>query len=142
MLQALVDLAQAQLVALFDRGGNLDVQALGLVGFEAALAAAIVAAQTLLGHLWWIPLPGLAISTAVGGSVLAVTRFDLGPSPGDFYTQNRTKADTVALAQLLADLLAAQERNAEPLRMKTGRLIISLVVLLVTVLYSIPLMAV
>jgi hypothetical protein len=84
----------------------------------------------------------LAISTVVGGSVLAVTRFDLGPSPGDFYTQNRSKSDAVAVAQLLADLLTAQERNAEPLRMKTGRLVISLVVLLATVVYSIGLIAI
>lgn len=139
MLEALVALAQGQLAALVERGANLDVQALGLVGFDAALSAAVVAAQQILGHLWWIPVPGLVVSTVAGGSVMAVTRFDLGPSPSDFYSRNRSKGDADGLAQLLADLLAAQERNAEPLRMKTGRLVIALASLLLTVVYSVVL---
>jgi hypothetical protein len=136
MLEALIDLAQAQLAALFTRSGNLDMQALGLVGFDGALAAAVVAAQQVLGYHWWVPLPGLGVSALAGASVMAVTRFDLGPAPSDFYERNRSKPEADGLAQLLADLLAAQRHSAEPLRMKTRRLLIALGLLLATVIYS------
>lgn len=141
MLEALIGLAQAQNAALFARGANLDVQALGLVGFDAALAAAVLAAQTLLGHLWWVPIPGLVASAAAGAAVMGVTRFDLGPSPSDFYMQNKDSPNEIALIQLLADLLVTQGRIGQPLRSKTIRLLLGLAALLVTMVYSILLIA-
>jgi hypothetical protein len=136
MLEALVDLAQTQIGALIARGGNLDVQALGLVGLDAALSASVVAAQSSLGHAWWVPLPGLFASAIAGGSVMAVSRFDLGPSPGEFYVRHRAKHDLAALAQLLSDLDAAREHNARPLTMKTKRLQIALGLLIGTIVYA------
>lgn len=136
MLESLIAVAQSQMAAILARGANLDAQALGLIGFDAVLVAANLAAQQPLGHLWWAPVPGLALSIAVGASVMAVTRFDLGPSPRDFYARNAHNQPNVALRALLADLLASQERNAALLRLKTGRLIAALVVLLVTIMYS------
>ena len=68
MLEALIDLTEAQIAAAQARAENLDSQALGLVGFAAALVTADLAAQRLLGHSWWVPLPGLAISIVLGPS--------------------------------------------------------------------------
>ena len=141
VLDALIGLAQAQIAALLARGANLDAQALGLIGFDAALAAAVLAAQKLLGQLWWVPIPGLVASMVAGAAVMGVTRFDLGPSPSDFYTHNKDSPNDTALAQLLADLLATQLRIAQPLRLKTGRLVLGLAALLVTMVYSILLIA-
>jgi hypothetical protein len=141
VLEELIDLAEAQIAAMFGRATNLDTQALGLVAFDAALVAADLAAQQPLGNRWWVPIPGLAISILAGASVMAVTRFDLGPSPSDFYTQNAESPRDEALAQLLSDLVASQRRNSQPLRLKTGRLVVALATLLLTIVYSVPVIA-
>ena len=67
---------------------------------------------------------------------MAVTRFDLGPSPSAFYLRNVNSSQETALQQLLAELLATEGRNARPLGLKTARLVAALVALLVTVAYS------
>lgn len=137
MLEALIDLTEAQIAASLVRAANIDVQALGLIGFDATLVAADLAAQQLLGHLWWTPIPGLAISIVSGASVMAVTRFDIGPSPSYFYARNATIPRSQALARLLSDLLASQQHNAQPLSRKTRRLVLALATLLLTILYSV-----
>ncbi|MGD0455743.1 MAG: hypothetical protein ABSB69_19325 [Solirubrobacteraceae bacterium] len=137
MLEALIDLTEAQIATVIARAANIDAQALGLVGFDAALLATDVAAQQLLGHLWWIPLPGLAMSIVIGSSVMAVTRFDIGPSPSSFYARHATTPHDEALVRLLSDLLASQRHNAQPLSLKTERLVLGLTVLLFTILYSV-----
>jgi hypothetical protein len=55
--------------------------------------------------------------------------------------QNKDSSNETALVQLLADLLATQGRIGQPLRSKTIRLLLSLAALLVTVVYSILLIA-
>ena len=143
LLEALIGLAQAQIAALFDRASNLDTQAIGLITLDVALVALTVGARQSLGARWWIPLPGLTFSAIAGVSVmwLRQERFDLGPSPRDFYGQFKDAGDDQALAQLLSDLVATQERNREPLRLKTLRLFISLGLLVLTFLVSVPVIA-
>lgn len=136
MLEALIDLTTAQIEAVHARAANLDAQALGLVGFDAALVTVDLAAQQLLGHWWWIPIPGLAISIVLGTSVMVVTRFDLGPSPSDFYARHAASPRDDALEHLLSDLIASQQDNAQPVHVKTERLVLSLVILLLTIVCS------
>jgi hypothetical protein len=142
MLEALLQLAQSQSAALLARATNLDTQALGLVAFDGALAAAVTAANQALGYGWWVPLFGLAVSAVIAASVTAVTRFDIGPNPIDFYARNHTQRDEDALGALLGDLEAAQTTNAAPLRSKEIRLRAALAFLVVTALYSVPFFAV
>jgi hypothetical protein len=136
VLEALIDVAQAQLAAILARGSNLDAQALGLIGFDAVFVAANLAAQQSLGDLWWAPIPGLAISSGIGAWVMAVTRFDLGPSPTDLYADSAGGPAEAALRQLLEELVVSQARNEMLLRVKTGRLLAALAVLLVTAVSS------
>lgn len=136
MLEALIDLAEAQIAAAHARAANLDAQALGLVGFDAVLVTANLAAQRLLGHSWWVPLPGLAISIVLGASVMAVTRFDFGPSPSSFYARHAASPRDAALEHLLSDLIASQQNNAQPVHVKTERLVLALAALLLTVVCS------
>jgi len=136
MVEALIDLTTAQIEAVHARAANLDAQALGLVGFDAALVTADLATQQLFGHWWWIPIPGLAISIALGASVMVVTRFDLGPSPSYFYARNVAVPRDDALTHLLSDLIVSQQFNAQPLHLKRDRLVLALATLLLTVVYS------
>jgi len=68
---------------------------------------------------------------------MAVTRFDLGPEPSDFYARYAAAPRDAALAQLLSDLLATQHSYAQPMSLKTGRLVLALAVLSLTILYSV-----
>jgi hypothetical protein len=85
-VESLIGLAHSQIAAGLSRAANIDMQALGLIGLDAGLIAVVLAAQGALGPDYWVAIPGLAISIVVGGSALAVTRFDLGPEPEYLYT--------------------------------------------------------
>jgi hypothetical protein len=58
-----VGLARGQLDAQSAAGDNIDLNAMGLLGFDGALVAANLAAKDLLrDHPWWLPLaPRLAL---------------------------------------------------------------------------------
>jgi hypothetical protein len=55
-----------------------DTQAVGLLGLNAALAAAAVAGDQLLGHLWWIALIGLLVSSVLAGFGLFIRAEEVG----------------------------------------------------------------
>lgn len=137
-VESLIGLAQSQIVAGLSRRANIDMQALGLIGLDAGLIAIIVAAQGVLGAHCWVAIPGLAVSLVIAGSVLAVTRFDLGPRPEQLYAQIETvvlSAEQVT-AKLLADLVDTDKTNQEPLRSKIMRLLIAVGMLVSTILYT------
>jgi hypothetical protein len=78
----------------------------------------------------------------VGGSVLAVVRFDLGPKPNELYTEERAAlSGEQVLAKLLTDLIETDRANQPPLRSKVMRLLIAVGVLLTTILYTTLLLA-
>lgn len=135
---SLIDLASNQIAASLARAESLDTQALSLIGFAAAMVAVAVAAEGLLGGHSWIAIPGLAASTAFGVSVLAVTRFDLGPSPNQLYAE--IERDSISneqlVANLLADLVEADTSNQGPLRLKTARLLAAVAALMATIIYT------
>jgi disulfide bond formation protein DsbB len=114
-----IALARGQLNAQSAAGDNIDLKAMGLLGFDGALLAANLAARDLLnGHPWWLPLPGLAISIVLCLAVSREYQHDAGPDPAAFYASFGGQTPPVALAQLLVDLRAACERNAPRLALK------------------------
>jgi hypothetical protein len=54
----------------FTSASGYDTQAMGLLGLNAALAAAAIAGDRLLGNLWWLALIGLLVSGLLAGSGL------------------------------------------------------------------------
>jgi hypothetical protein len=133
----LIGLTESQIAALLDRGANLDGQALGLIGFDAALITAVLAGtEALFGPSWAVPLPGLALSVLSAGLVMRVGKFDLGPDPAAFYADNLHLSAEDAGKQLLADLLESRGRNFRPLERKTEWLIVGVFFLAVTFAYS------
>jgi hypothetical protein len=117
-LESLVDLAHSQISASLSRAASIDNQALGPRG--------------------WVAIPGLTLSIVLGGSVLAVTRFDLGPEPEYLYAQVETAvlSGEQVIAKLLADLIDTDKANQSPLRLKATRLLIAVGVLILTAIYT------
>jgi hypothetical protein len=116
--KAKVALARAQLDAQSSAADNIDLKAMGLLGFNGALVVADLAAKDLIHRLWWAPLPGLAVSIALCLAVSARYAFEQGPDPAAFYTSVGGQPPAVALAQLLADLRSAYTTNLVPLERK------------------------
>jgi hypothetical protein len=137
-VESLIGLAHSQIAAGLSRAANIDMQALGLIGLDAGLIAVVLAAQGALGPDYWVAIPGLAISIVVGGSALAVTRFDLGPEPEYLYAQVEAAvlSGERVTAKLLADLVETKNGNQRPLKSKVIRLVIAIGVLMFTILYT------
>jgi hypothetical protein len=115
----MVALARGQLDAQSNAGDIIDLKAMGLLGFDGALVAAVLAAKDLLEpHPWWVPLPSLALSIVLCLAVSREYQHDAGPDPADFYASFGGQTPTVAFAQLLADLSEARHRNAPRLTVK------------------------
>lgn len=109
--QATLQLAIAQIAAQGAAADNMDLRAMGLLGFDGALIAAAVALKDTLHHLWWLPLPGLGVSIFM---CLVVGRwYDLeaGPRALEFYSEFGGQTSTQALAQLIVDLDASFRAN-------------------------------
>jgi len=140
-VESLISLAHSQIAAGLQRAANIDTQALGLIGLDAGLIAVALTAQGLLGPRFWVAIPGLAISILAAGSVLAVTRFDIGPRPGQLYGQIEAAelSGEETSAKLLADLVETKTDNQRPLKSKVIRLAIALGALALTILYTTPL---
>lgn len=137
-VESLIGLAQSQIAAGLSRGANIDTQALGLIGLDAALITVALTAQGLLGPDYWIAIPGLTVSIVAGGAVLAVTRFDLGPKPEQLYAQIEAAllSSEQVIAKLLVNLVDTDKTNQRPLRSKTIRLVIAVSALVVTIIYT------
>lgn len=135
---ALIDLAHRQIDAGLSRAKNIDSQAIALIGLDAGLITIALAAHEALGPHYWVAIPGLAISILIAGSVLAVTRFDIGPDPEDLYAKIEAgmSSGEQANAKLLVNLVKTDKFNKGPLRAKSSRLLIAVVVLMLTILYT------
>lgn len=128
----MIGLARDQLALQSAAADNIDLKAMGLLGFDGALIAANVAAKGVIHRLWWVPLPGLAISIVLCLAVAVRYSFLEGPSPEAFYAAYGGQSPAVALVQLLADLGEAYRRNQHPLTRKRQLLTCGLTVLLLT----------
>jgi hypothetical protein len=65
-------LGESQLQIQFTQSSTYDTQAMGILALNSALLAAAIAAKDLIGHLWWLALIGLLLSS--GPCVLALGR--------------------------------------------------------------------
>jgi hypothetical protein len=140
VLETTIFVAQTQLLAQIADDASLDGRATGLVGFNAAIAAATIAAKVILGTYWFAPLPPLFVSTVI----LVVSLFgrleslltksegalELGKPAATFFEQYGSRRRLKALKQLLADLGAAFDGNTKQIAAKRRRLQASIAVFL------------
>jgi hypothetical protein len=79
------DLAYRQLDPQIQASNNFDAKALGLLAFDDAALAAILAAPALFNEHWEIPALVLGISAAFAIFAMRKSDWDEGPDPRDFY---------------------------------------------------------
>jgi hypothetical protein len=132
------ELGEGQLQIQFTLSSMYDTQAMGLLGLNAALAAAAIAGDKLLGHLWWLAIIGLLISSVVAGSALFVRArevgLDLTSSVG--LAEAASSANDMDQA-IVTSLSAAIDGNDDQLKGKRDRVWVALVLLVATIIGAI-----
>lgn len=112
-LESAVELAETQLLAQSSRIDALDLKAFALLGLDAALVAALLAAKGDLGRHWWVAMIGIGISVFFGGAAAVGTTNGLkqGPEPEEFYLSKPWTSDTQFLSELLTWLQSSLKSN-------------------------------
>jgi hypothetical protein len=80
------DLAYRQLDSQFQASDNFDAKAIGVLGFDGAALAAILAGKDLF-HKWW-GIPAVVVMISAVFAILTIRSFrswDKGPDAGEFY---------------------------------------------------------
>jgi hypothetical protein len=138
VLEIILDRVQARLDGQFRDNDALDLKALGLLAVDAGALALLVATHDVINRLWWIPGIGLGVA----GVLLLVTvwprNFDVGPDWREFYDTYGNETPDVVGRHMLAELLAATERNAGGVPVKQWLFNAGFVVLALSLLGSIP----
>jgi len=121
------DLAYRQLDAQLQSSDNFDAKAMGVLGFDGAAVAGIVAARDVFGGAWVVP--GLLVLISSVLAILAMQRFawDVGPDPRQFYEDSvadgvKPGAAARANVQLISELggqLGSIARNEGVLHLKS-----------------------
>lgn len=120
------DLAYRQLDSQIQASNNFDAKALGLLAFDGAALAAILAAPALFSGHWEIPALVLGISAVFAIFAMRKSDWDEGPDARDFYdhaTQGGVMAGSAAKAsvELVSELGGPHgsiSRNEQILRRK------------------------
>jgi hypothetical protein len=126
-------LAETQLQIQFAVLGGLDTQALGILGVDVALAAVVVAAQSILERLWWLSLLGLAASGIACFIALIGSEDRVGPKIATTIDHARTH-DEDAVNEYVADELRKSIGVNEPHIAREGRAIALAILALVVAL--------
>jgi len=111
ILTALIALAQVQLAEAWAEVRDQNTYALALAALGIAVIGIVAAVQTQLGGDWWVPIPGLAVTSIVALLGTRRARARLGPDPVSFYEAFATTSTQDALAQLLAKLVTARTKD-------------------------------
>jgi hypothetical protein len=139
-VELLVQHAEDRLQRQLAEGDAIDAKALGTLALSAAAIALLVATHDTINRLWWIPVIGLAVASGFLLWAIRPRRFDVGPDLEWLY--NAWEAAKVSAADasrdMLAELLASVENNQGPTRSKEVCLKLGLLVLIVSLLGSIP----
>jgi hypothetical protein len=125
LLTASLALAQTQMLAQLADETSLDGRTMGVLAFNGALLAADVAAKDILGRWWWVPIVALGLATLICLRSVLNKESDLGPLASTFYETYGAyegERSVEARKQLLSDLGAAFEENAQRVKTKTRTL--------------------
>jgi hypothetical protein len=126
-------LGETQLTNQFSRAGSYDAQAAGILGLDAALAAAAVAGDQLLGHLWWLTLLGLLLSGVCCVEILLTRIQQFGPLIEDLAVDApRLTADQMDRL-ILESLDESIRQNGRELDRKSDLVLIAILILLLTI---------
>jgi hypothetical protein len=141
MLTALIELVEVQLAEMWAQVRDQNTYMLGFAGLGFAGIGIVAAAQSVLGKHWWVPIPGLFVTSVFALLSTRVATSNLGPRAPDFYDAFEATPPAEALGHLLADLNHVLW-TAPRATIERQRLLfyVSIVLLAITAAYSIPLM--
>ncbi|HVC78092.1 MAG TPA: hypothetical protein VND96_16395 [Candidatus Micrarchaeaceae archaeon] len=129
------DLAYRQLDAQFQASDNFDTKALGVLAFDGAAVAAILAAKDLFFQLsWTLPATLLVISAVVALFSVQSVWWEDGPDPKAFYDKEAAKRAGVGSAAIAnVDLVSqlggpkgAIAKNDKKLRRKSRLFVLAI----------------
>ncbi len=129
------DLAYRQLDAQFQASDNFDTKALGVLGFDGAAIAAILAAKDLFYQLsWTLPAALLVISAVLALFSVQSVWWEDGPDPKTFYDGEAAKGArlgsaataNVDLVSQLGGPKGAIAKNDKKLRRKSRLFVLAI----------------
>lgn len=126
------DLAYRQIDAQLQAGGSYDTKTIGVIAFDVAGVAAVLAAKDSFGPWWWIVVVGLLAASVVGLVALWSRQFDVGPDPGDFYEDTKRGTEAEANIALVTELVGSLQSNDRALSWKATALLVALVLTVAT----------
>ena len=139
---SLRSLAERQLQIQYTVASTFDAQAVGVLALNGALAAAAIAADTLLGHDWWLALIGLAISSLF--CLMALGRDADGVGPG--VEAEIARAETITRAEMDQEIVAFLSgdlrKNKKHLTAKRKLTWTAVAVLILTIVWAVLIMRV
>jgi len=120
------DLAYRQIDAQLQSSTGYDAKAIGVIAFDVAGIAGVLAAKDSFGGLWLLVVLGLLSASVAGLAALWSRQFDVGPDPATFYED--TKAGSLAEANiaLVTELGGSLQANDRALRRKSIAFLIGL----------------
>jgi hypothetical protein len=113
--------ASARLEGQFRDNDALDVKTLGLLGANVAVLGLLIATHSSLGHLWWLPALSLGVSGVLQVVAVFPRKLDSGPSWRWIYETYGGGAPLEVGRVMLAEILAAIDRNDASSRKPHGK---------------------
>ncbi len=141
ILTVLIEMTEVQLTEAWAEQRDQNTYALALAALGVAIMGIVVSAQSVLGGQWWVPIPGLALGSAVALVGTRGSKTILGPEAASFYAAFGAAPAEEALAQLLADLIDVRNQVPATLRAQRVGLLIVGGVFAATAAYSTVLLA-
>jgi hypothetical protein len=126
------DLAYRQLDAQLQSSGSYDSKTIGVIAFDVAGLAAVLAVKDAFGGLWWLLVIGLLIASVAGLFALWSRQFDVGPDPGTFYENTKAESYAAANIALVTELSGSLQANDRALRWKSIAFLVALALTIVT----------
>ena len=114
------DLAYRQLDAQLQASDNYDTKTGGLLAFDGAAIAAILALKDAFHGWWGIPAAGILLSAVLAGLALWNRAYDTGPEVAAFYERVSLLTAAEANIKLVTELDASLQSNDRTVRNKAG----------------------
>ncbi len=126
------DLAYRQLDAQLQAGNNFDAKTVGVLGFDGAALAAVLATRDLFTNWWGIPTAGIMLSAVLAVLAIVSQAWDVGPDAGEFYSNASAHSAAEANVALVSELTSTLEANDRRLHSKAEFFNMALAAALVT----------